>query len=531
MSKTRGMLLSLVLAAAGCGTPARTLATPDLSWQVARPAEAAPIVAPPVDDQARAVPGEVVIRFKDGTYADDRAPEIAGAEALRPVEGVPGAWVYRMTGGKYTTANADTLRNDPRLEYAEPNYRYHIVESEVAYSPPGEDLSGLWGVRQIKAPDAWDRTRGKSSVLIAVIDTGVDYRHPDLEGIVVKGPDVTNGDNDPRDDHGHGTHVAGTIAARANGAGVVGVAFGAKILAIKALDRNGSGPEDGIARAVDAAVRNGAKIINMSLGGPEDARALRDAVARAHRQGVLVVVAAGNDASTRASYPAAYPDALAVGATDSRDRRAYFSNYGSYTQIAAPGVGVLSTSLGGDYERLSGTSMAAPHVAGAAALLLSANGGLSPAALKKALIDTGDAAQDFPYTPKVRRLNVVKALAAAGQGGTSPTPDPGPGDPGSPQGISGITIVKRSVDGATIKWHTDVPTMGFVEYGPSKEYGATTFYSDGYKTDHEMSLSGLKRWKWYYFRVHGRTQDGRQYVSEGQEFLTKLWFLFSVAEH
>ncbi len=533
MFRTRALALSLMLIASGCGHPVATFATPDrLPAQQA--ASEAPVIAPPARDDKAAVAGEIVVRFKDGEYEEGEAPALDGAEALRPVEGIPGSWVYRMSSGRYTTAAADTLRNDPRLAYAEPNYRYHIVESaaesDAAYGPPGEDLTALWGIRQVKAPEAWDRARGKSSVLVAVIDTGVDYRHPDLAGIVVKGPDVSNGDNDPYDDHGHGTHVAGTIAARSNGSGVVGVAFGVKILAIKALDEDGSGPEDGIARAIDAAVQNGAKVINMSLGGPQDSRALRDAVARAARNGVLCVVAAGNDGDTRPDYPAAYPDALAVGATDTHDRRAYFSNYGSYVQVAAPGAGVLSCSRGGGYERMSGTSMASPHVAGAAALLLSAHSGMSPAALKKALIDTGDSATDFPYTPSVRRVNLPRALAAAGQGGESPTPPPGEGDTPAPAGISGIAIAKRTSDGATVRWHTDVPTLGFLEYGASKEYGATSFYEDGFKTDHELEISGLKRWKWYHYRVHARTQDGRSLVSGDQEFLTKLWLLFSL-EH
>lgn len=523
---------------AGCGArPAQFAAPAETLIRSETAPDSGPVVAPPPPDDRVAVVGEVVVRFQEGTYEVDRPPELPGAEAVRPVEGIPGAWVYRMKEGRYTTAAADALRADPRLAYAEPNYRYHILEvaeeadeaSHATYNPPGEDLGPLWGIRKIQAPEAWDRTRGKASVLVAVIDTGVDYRHDDLAGFVVKGPDLVNRDGDPMDDHGHGTHVAGTIAARANGTGVVGVAYGVKVLAIKALDEDGSGPEDQIARAIDAAIQNGARVINMSLGGPDDSRALRDAVARAHRKGVLCVVAAGNDGNTRNGYPAAYPDAFAVGATDTADRRTYFSNYGRYVQIAAPGAGILSSAAGGGYERLSGTSMAAPHVAGAAGLLLSARPDLGPTELKRLLAESGDPVSGFTETPGVRRLNVFKALQRVGDVGPG-NPDPGPGDedPDRGTGISAIAVTRRHTDGATIRWKTDAPTLGFVEFGPTPEYGATTFYEEGFATDHEITISGLKRWKWYHFRVHAQTQDGRKFVSTDHKFLTKLWWLFSL---
>ncbi len=524
------------MVASGCGSKPAQLATPFTTMITSEAEVIAPVVAPPPRDEKSAVVGEVVVRFQEGAYEGDQAPELEGAEVLRPIEGIPGAWVYHLKEGRYTTAATETLSNDPRLAYAEPNYRYHIVETqgaaggqgEASYTPPGEDMSGLWGIRKIRAPEAWDRTRGKASVLVAVIDTGVDYRHPDLEGMVVKGPDLANRDGDPMDDHGHGTHVAGTIAAKANGDGVVGVAYGVKILAIKALDEDGSGPEDQIARAIDAAVQNGAKVINMSLGGPDDSRALRDAVARANKKGVLCVVAAGNDGNTQNDYPAAYPDSFAVGATDTSDNRAYFSNYGRYVQIAAPGVGILSSAGGGGYERLSGTSMACPHVAGAAGLLLSARPDFGPADLKRLLSGNGDSVSGF--SSGVKRLNLQKALEAAG--GTGPV-DPGPGngdDPDQGTGISAISIAKRRSDGATIRWKTDVPTLGFIEFGPGSSYGATTFYEEGYSNDHEITISGLKRFKWYHFRVHSAAQDGRPFVSSDHKFMTKLWWLFNLEE-
>ncbi|MBM3267286.1 MAG: S8 family serine peptidase [Candidatus Sericytochromatia bacterium] len=502
-------LCPLAISLAACGKPASLAPQPAPLLNALQAAEAdLPRIAPP-PEEGQAFPGEAIVRFKDGEEAPAAIP---GGERLRPVEGVPGAWVYRLTGGRYTTAATAGWEADPRIAYAEPLYVYRTQEY-----PAGEDKT-LYGLNRIKAPAAWAKATGKSGVLVAVVDTGVDYNHPDLEGAVVKGPDVVNRDSDPLDDHGHGTHVAGTIGAVANGSGIVGVAYGVKILGVKVLAKSGFGSQAGIAEGINSAVKNGAQVINMSLGGP-DSRAMRDAIVSATKKGVLCVAAAGNDGDKDPDYPGAQPEALGVGATDSADKRSYFSNYGTTVDIAAPGSNIYSLGLGKAYKTMSGTSMATPHVAGAAALLLSFKPDLTVAQLRKILEETGDAASGFTETPQVRRLNLEKALAAAEKLGAAPAPTPGPtapptpadpppaADPPAPPAITGIKTSVTS-NSATIRWSTDLPAIGSVDYGETTDYGKVAAKAGSYAKTHEVVLTGLKWRKIYHFRINATTEAG-----------------------
>jgi thermitase len=229
-------------------------------------------------------------------------------------------------------------------------------------------LLQMWGLSALGAPTAWATSRG-AGVKVAVIDTGVDSMHPDLDGHVIAGPDYVDGDSNPDDEQGHGTHVAGVIAAVAdNGIGGAGIAPDASVVAIRALDAEGAGYHSWIASGVVWSADNGVKVINLSLGSSEPSIVLEDAIAYAAARGVLVTCASGNDAASVLSYPARYEGCTSVGAVDEIDLRADFSDYGEGLDLVAPGVGVLSTVPGG-YERMDGTSMASPHVAGAAALL------------------------------------------------------------------------------------------------------------------------------------------------------------------
>ncbi|MHC4310790.1 MAG: S8 family peptidase, partial [Planctomycetota bacterium] len=196
---------------------------------------------------------------------------------------------------------------------------------------------------------------------MAVLDTGIDYKHPDLDDNCYGGVNVINPRKDYRDDNGHGTHVAGIIAAEDNDIGVVGVAPEAYLYGVKALDRNGSGWLSDIIAGLEWCVNNRMDIVNMSLGADSDIQAFHDACDAASAT-VILVAAAGNDGGA-VDYPAAYGSVIAVSATDSSDGLASFSNYGNEIEIAAPGVNILSTYKGGGYETHSGTSMAAPHVA------------------------------------------------------------------------------------------------------------------------------------------------------------------------
>ena len=238
-----------------------------------------------------------------------------------------------------------------------------------------------WGVARVNAPGAWNFTEG-AGVKVAVIDTGINYNHPDLQANYAGGYNAINPNAAPLDDQGHGTHVAGTIAAVRNGTGVIGVAPKAKLYAVKVLASNGSGSFSAIISGIEWATKNKMNVINMSLGGGGYMTAMHNAIKAAVAANVTVVCAAGND-SGPVNYPAKYPESIAISAGDSNNQLAYFSSRGAEIEFIAPGVNVYSTSISGYYQNMSGTSMACPHVAGLAALAYSA-GHRTPASVRSA---------------------------------------------------------------------------------------------------------------------------------------------------
>ncbi len=239
-----------------------------------------------------------------------------------------------------------------------------------------------WGVKRVNAAAAWDYTMGEG-VKVAVIDTGIDYNHPDLAPVYKGGYNAVTPGGTPLDDQGHGTHVSGTVAAARDLKGVVGVAPKVELYVVKVLDKNGSGQYSWIVDGIEWAIKNGVKVINMSLGGRTGTDALAQVMKKAKEAGVAVVCAAGND-SGPVNYPAKYPEAIAVSASDSSDRLASFSSKGPEIVVIAPGVSVYSTKKGGGYTSMSGTSMASPHVAGLAALAVGA-GADTPDKVREAL--------------------------------------------------------------------------------------------------------------------------------------------------
>jgi len=280
------------------------------------------------------------------------------------------------------------------VEYAEPNYP---VSATWAPNDPYYYLQ--WHFDQVNAEAAWDIQRGGSpAVVVAVLDTGIAYetygpfvQAPDLAGTTfVSGYDYVNFDTHPNDDNGHGTHVAGTIAQTTNnGIGVAGLAFGVSIMPVKVLGADGKGVVADVVDGIYYAVENGAHIINLSLGGAGTNQTEEDALDYAYQHGVIVVCSAGNEylKGNPAQYPAAYETTIAVGATGHDMTRASYSNTGGYLDIVAPGgdgaYSVLQQTFSGAYDNFGfyyaqGTSMAAPHVSAAAALLLSMNAALTP---------------------------------------------------------------------------------------------------------------------------------------------------------
>ncbi|MEU4622158.1 S8 family peptidase [Actinoplanes sp. NPDC023801] len=300
--------------------------------------------------------------------------------------------------------------------------------------PTGSDpyRSQQWDLAKMRVAEGWQKSTG-SGVTVAVIDTGVDSSHPDLAANVLRGYDaVANRAGVITDGNGHGTHVAGTIAAvTGNNAGVSAVAPDARILPVKVLSDNGSGYSSDTAEGIVWAADNGAKVINMSLGGPSRSTAVSNAIAYARSKGVTVVAAAGNErqSGSPTSYPGADQGVIAVAATTSADGIASYSNAGSYVDVAAPGSGILSTypmRLGNGYASLNGTSMASPHVAAVAALLKAYQPLLTPdqieAALEKSAVDLGTRGFDSDYGNG--RVDAAAALTVVTPPTTPPTTAP-----------------------------------------------------------------------------------------------------------
>ncbi|WP_018131546.1 S8 family peptidase [Effusibacillus pohliae] len=286
-----------------------------------------------------------------------------------------------------------------------------------------------WNFPLIQIENAWNTTTGNPSTIIAVVDTGIDLAHPEFAGQLVTGHNMLNDSDNPQDDNGHGTHVAGVIAAKTNNIeGVAGMNWNSKVMPIKALGADGSGSVLDIADGIRWAVDHGAKVINLSLGEYEDSRYLHEAIQYAASKDVLVVAAMGNDDTDQPSYPAAYPEVLAVTAVDENRQRATFSNYGSNAGVAAPGVSIASTFPGHRYAAMSGTSMASPHVAGLAGLIRSVNPGLSADQVKDIILrsstDLGPAGPDPYYGRGLINVNEAIRQAQAKAQDTAPSAQP-----------------------------------------------------------------------------------------------------------
>lgn len=367
--------------------------------------------------------GEILVKFVAGASANAKseAHAQAGGRAVAEIART-GVQRVQVTAGSEAAAMARYARN-PNVLYAEPNFirrvpriashpsgsaavpgDYYFDEQwalhntgQMFYCIPwidGEDWCFYIGTpdADIDAPEAWAISKGNSNVTVAVIDSGIDYTHPDLAPNYLGGYDFINGTPDPMDELGHGTHVAGTIAAALGNPtgspsapeGVVGVAPQVRLLAYKVCHVDGTCDDFAIENAIAQAITDGARVINMSLGETAFSQSLNDAVQDAWAAGLVIVAGSGNNGSTQFFYPAALPNVVSVGAFDEDHRRASFSNYGSWVDIAAPGNVIMSSyplsacggssSTPGDtgcYNWASGTSMATPHVSGAAALVWS----------------------------------------------------------------------------------------------------------------------------------------------------------------
>ncbi len=418
---------------------------------------------------AEHVPGELLVRFKGAAPAEIAFTKGQNGEIVKKFDlteptslNKEKSELCKVKLNGITVEEAMKIAaSDESIAYAEPNYILHIPEGEEAFKQQGaqkgtnvpNDLAKeLWGLDNqgqtggkvdcdIDAPEAWALTTGKreGGPLIAVIDTGIDYNHPDLKNNIWTNPGEIPGDNidndgngyvddvhgynfaagtgDPMDDHSHGTHCTGTIAAEGNnGQGVTGVAWNARVMGIKFLGKNGGTTENAI-ESVIYATKMKADIASNSWGGGGFSQALNDAIGSFPG---LFVAAAGNsstDNDTRPHYPSSYgsDNILAVASTDSKDALSSFSCYGKESvDIAAPGTQIYSTVPGGGYASKSGTSMATPHVSGEAALIMSKYPELTPAEVKQAIIEGGDNVDALASKiASGKRINAYGGLQAA----------------------------------------------------------------------------------------------------------------------
>jgi len=359
-----------------------------------------PAVAAPADEAAVSL----IVGLRGDTDvvgALERSVDVVASEPLT------GAVTVDVPADQVTEAAA-VLRADPAVAYVERDQVARIA----AVTPNDLAFGEQWGIKKAGVDTAWDTTRGSATVVVAVVDTGVQVL-PDLAGRVLSGRDFVNDDSNAADDQGHGTMTAGVIAARGdNHTGIAGICWTCQILPVKVLGKDGSGSYSDIAQGVRWAADQGADIINLSLGGDSDSQLLRDAVAYASGKGALVIAAAGNDGSSTLHYPAAIPAVLAVGASTAGDTRYSWSNYGSnWVDIAAPGCNPAQARNGivGDF---CGTSSATPFVAGVAALLASTTPTPTAAVMRTAL--TASAATIAgTWVPKSSgRVDAAAALAS-----------------------------------------------------------------------------------------------------------------------
>jgi subtilisin family serine protease len=357
-------------------------------------------------------PDRVAVMVRKGTTRSEavRAIEQAGGTLERAI---PKLNAYLV--GVEPARRAQIL-SSLHADSAVKSATQELISDALDVTPDDSAWPQQTGLRVAGFPAAWDVTQGSSRIVVAVVDTGVDGQHPDLRGALVPGYDFVNSDANPMDDHGHGTAVAGVIAARAdNHLGGAGICWRCSVMPVKVLDASGSGDDTVIAAGIVWATDHGAKVINLSLGGPGTSVELTSAVGYATGKGVMVVAAAGNSGTTTQFFPAADPQAISVAATTVADQRYPWSNFGSWVRVAAPGCNVAPV-LGGGYSNFCGTSSAAPLVTGLIALELTAEPSATPQQLQQALVSAVRPLPDFVQYGRIDAGRTLGLLSPATSG-------------------------------------------------------------------------------------------------------------------
>jgi thermitase len=382
---------------------------------------------PRVDDGPEGAPyaaGELLVAYEPGTPAKAQSAVVTQSGA-RTLEDLPGE--VRLISFPEITHEASEAARERALA-RELRDLGHIAGVEAVdynylrrpfFMPNDPRLDDQWGLTKTRFPGAWNDSRG-AGAKVAIVDSGVNRelatgvyeKHPDISKIAAQ-YDFVEGNALADDDYGHGTRVTGIAGALTdNGKGVAGGCFKCGLLIAKVMDANGRATDSRIIAGIDWSLDHGADVVNLSLGGPEDSSFLEDAVNDAYARGAVVVAAAGNTGTTQPQYPAAYPKAIAVSATDRGDGLAYFSSRGDWVDLAAPGTSILSTRVSGDYGAQSGTSMSAPFVSGLAGLLVSQNPDRSPYGIRQRMQDTALDLGPAGYDPRFGygRIDADKAV-------------------------------------------------------------------------------------------------------------------------
>ena len=338
-----------------------------LAWPLSVAGEGLPL------SSGKHVSGEILVKFKQGTSMAEIG-RLNAAHHATVIEVIPQLGVVRLKIPKGVDEGqaAATFKRNASVQYAEPDY---IASALAAPNDPYFSGGFQWDMAKVQASSAWDVTTGSASVVVAILDTGVDLSHPDLQGKVVASVNFSDSST-VNDLNGHGTHLAGIVGAATNNSqGMAGLGYNTSVMNVKVLGDNGTGGYSWVAEGVVWAADHGATVINLSLGAQFGSSTLEDAINYAWNKGVVVVAAAGNYASSTLFYPAAYPNVIAVASTDINDHLASSSDYGDWVDVAAPGTNIYSTLplndplQPGGYGLMGGTSIASPHVAGLAALV------------------------------------------------------------------------------------------------------------------------------------------------------------------
>ncbi|MGB8983928.1 MAG: S8 family peptidase, partial [Anaerolineales bacterium] len=415
------------------------------------------------------IPSRVVIQFAAGTSEAEKDAYVRAlggviVKRIKPLN----TYVVLILDNP-SRHSRESVPNAEIVESTEPDYVIAALDDAAPVNDPR--YAEQWALPAIGAPDAWAQLPpGAAKVTVAVIDSGICASHPDLTGRIVEGWDFLESDAVPQDDFGHGCSVSGVIAANMNdGIGIAGVAPNAQVMPLRVLNASGVGSYSDVAAAIVYAADNGAQVINLSLGGPNPSSMLENAVNYAIAKGVIVVAAAGNSGTEGALYPAAYPDVIAVGSVDPSLQHSNFSNYGSQIDIWAPGRDILTTKWDGSYGLVSGTSFAAPFVAGATAIKIITG---EPLLLEGQIVNVVVSKELEPPT-QTPVGNIVTGPAASGICGND---DANPADRSMTpflsfpiQGQSHITVVNNR---EITSFFDHTYPLGYPRGGQSPEHGA-----------------------------------------------------------